>query len=211
MLQGLKSWASAFSIDLGSKSIGLSWAFSKHFKSFQKSSVGKNGSWNFERHGPWPPQYPRCPWQCQCRLVSRLEHRWRRLPSWRRSHPKTSESLPQNWRAMLGVMLQNNINKQTPWRVHEWKTCISYNIYNIYHIYIYHITKKTRLYHPHMPSGNELLVFRLSPGKDRPLDVPSLLGCWQPLFSTGLCHSEAKTLNESHTVGCVYTVHTYDM
>lgn len=142
MLQGLKSWASAFSIDLGSKSIGLSWAFSKHFKSFQKSSVGKNGSWNFERHGPWPPQYPRCPWQCQCRLVSRLEHRWRRLPSWRRSHPKTSESLPQNWRAMLGVMLQNNINKQTPWRVHEWKTCISYNIYNIYHIYIYIISPK---------------------------------------------------------------------
>lgn len=161
------------------------WIFilSLHFKSFQKS-IGKDGCWNFERQGPWPPRYRRCPWQCQYRLVSRLEHRWRRLPSWRRSHPKTSESLPQKWKAMPGVMLQNNINKKTPWWALESTT------WKIYYI-LHHIAKK-RLYHCHMPSGNELLVFRLSPGKDRPLDVPSLLGCWQPLISTGLCHSATQ-------------------
>ena len=57
-------------------------------------------------------------------------------------------------------MLQNNINKQTPWRVHEWKTCISCNIYNIYHInkkiFICHIYIYLS-YHPHMSYGRNYL------------------------------------------------------
>ena len=45
--------------------------------------------------GPWPPLCRQCPWQCRCPPASRQAHRSHHHPSWRRSRPRTSGSLPR--------------------------------------------------------------------------------------------------------------------